>query len=715
MKRLWFVLMCLCLVSPLFAVNLLVNPGFETGTTEGWGPRFGAGAIQVITSNPSPRTGNYCVRDYNRTATWHGIWQSTNWVGKLTPGQIYPASAWVRTNTNEKVTVALTMQENGGNPTPRYINVGTVQADKAQWYLVSGTYTCPSDPTEITFYIEAPGSATCEIYVDDAALGQDDEVLGLPYDPQAAPENVDGTAGTPVEVSPGVYTIDDIVLSFKAGRDLTGANQVNPGIHHHNVYLQYGLPNDANMLLVNYSLPQVSLSDPLQSFALADVVPPIKLKQGTTYKWQVEMVMKDPNGIPYPANSPENIWGSVWSFTTANAVPAITAISDHMLLVDGGTSFTITATNIANNYRWFKVVGNPDTAANGETDDIMLTNTGIYSGTTTKTLVITGAAANGSDDARVYAKAYNGIPGEATTQVSAPSAARWFWAPRLMNLYAFNTVNVVDGVQVTPDLINGYDMKLLSNDTGTDVPSLDAGLPPAPGIAGNASSLKFHNPRSSPADPNNGDAQYAAVSQGWAGAYKDITISAWVYNSGGSNWNRILDYGNDTNNYMMLCVNPGSVNNAVRFAVKVAGTEQTVTTADQAAPVGQWTHVVATLTGSTARIYINGELVVTSTSITNDPITYGPSVNNWIGRSQWGSGDGYFNGKIDQLKIYNYALSTVQIGQDYLADTLKDYVCNRLIYDLGNYDTNGNCLLDLYDFASMAARWLEDDRIYPAK
>jgi hypothetical protein len=715
MRRLLFILMCLCLVSPLFAVNLLVNPGLETGTTEGWGPRFGIGAIEVITSNPSPHSGNYCVRNYNREATWHGIWQSTNWVGILTPGEIYPASVWVRTNTIGKVTVALTMQENGGDPTPRYINVATVQADNTQWYLIEGTYTCPSDPTEITFYIEATGSDSCDIYVDDATLGQDDEVLGLPYDPQAIPENVDGTAGTPVEVSPGVYSIDDIVLSFKAGRDLDEVYTVNPGIHHHNVYLQSDLPNDANMILVDYSLPQVSLEDPVQSFALDDVVPPIKHKPGTTYQWQVEMVMKDPNGIPYPANSPENIWGSVWSFTTATAAPAITAISDHMLLVNGNTSFTITTTNIANNYRWFKVVGNPDTTANGETDDVMLADTGIYSGTTTKTLVITGAAANGSDDARVYAVAYNGVPDEMGTQASAPSAARWFWAPRLMNLYAFETMNVVEGINVTPDTISGYDMRLLSNDTGGDVPSLDADIPATPGIAGNASSLKFHNPRTSPADPNNSDAQYAAVSQGWAGAYKDITISVWVYNNGGSNWNRILDYGNDTNNYMFLCVNPGTVNNSVRFAVKVGGTEQTVTTAANAIPVGQWTHVAATLTGNSGRIYINGELVVTSTTITNDPIAYGPSVNNWIGRSQWGDGDGYFNGKIDQLMIYNYALSTVQVGQDYLADTLKEYVCNRQLYDLGNYDTNGNCLLDLYDFASMAARWLEDDRIYPVE
>lgn len=710
MRRLFLILMCLCLVSPLLAANLLVNPGLETGNTDGWGARFNASAVEVITDNP--HSGNYCIRGYNRTASWHGIWQTQDMRDVTELGIAYTVTLWVRTNLATPTNVAVTMQY--GNPAPaanEYHNIATV-AVGTEWTLIEATYTMlDNESTDATFYVEIPGSNTAELFIDDAFFGQLEEELGLPYDPLVTPENLDKTVGTPVEVSAGVYSINDVVLSFKAGHDPNDVYEVNPAIDHHNVYLQSGLPNDANMLLVNYSLPQNSLEDPNQSFALADAVPPISLKQGTTYQWQVEMVMKDPNGVVYPAGSPSNILGTVWSFTTASAVPAVTAISDHMLLVDGGTSFTITTTNVANNYRWFKVVGNQDTTENGETDDDMLTDTGIYSGTTTKTLVITGAAADGSDDARIYAKAYNGIPGELTTQVSAPSAARWFWAPRLMNLYTFEAVNG----NVTSDSVNGYDMTLLSNDAGPDVPSQDADVPEAPGIAGNTYSLNFHNPRSTPADPNNGDAQYAAVSQGWAGAYKDVTISAWVYNGGGSNWNRILDYGNDTNNYMFLCVNPGTVNNAVRFAVKVGGTEQTVTTAAQTLPVGQWTHVAATLTGSTGRIYINGELSVTSTSISNDPITYGPSVNNWIGRSQWGAGDGYFNGKIDQLMIYNYALSTVEVGQNYLADTAKAYVCNRQVYDLGNYDTNGNCLLDLYDFASMAARWLEDDRIYPAE
>lgn len=590
-----------------------------------------------------------------------------------------------------------------------------------------------------TFYVEAPGSATAEIFIDDVFFGVDDEKAGKPYAPQVAPENIDGSVGTPFEVSTGVYEIRDLTLSFKAGRDTRELEEeeepyeVNPDIDHHLVYLQSALPDDPNLLLIDYPLPQESLDDPNQSLVLADAG--IALRQGTTYQWQVEMVMKDPNDVPYPAGSPNNILGSVWSFTTANAVPAITSITDHMLLVDGGTEFTITTTPVANNYRWFKVVGDVDTAENEETDDVMLMDAGIYSGTTTQTLVVTGAAPDGSDDARVYAVAYNGVPDEIGTEVSAPSAARWFWAPRLVNLYAFDEayeetyeveVEVEEGVfetqertrMVTPDAISGYDMRLLSNDTGPDVPTLVANLPPADGIDGNAYSLLFNNPRANPADPNNGDAQFAEVPEKWAGIYKDITISAWVYNNGGSAWNRIFDYGRSNNNYIMLCINPGTtINNAVRMSVNRNGTEQSVTTPANAMPVGQWTHVVATRTGTTGRIYINGELVVTSNSISNRPVDYQPSdpPRNWLGRSQWGSGDGYFNGQIDQLKVYNYALTTVEAGQDYLADSLKEYVCNRQIYDLGTYDVNGNCLIDLEDFAALAARWLEDDRIYPAE
>lgn len=527
------------------------------------------------------------------------------------------------------------------------------------------------------------------------------------YDAFVTPENEDGSVGTPVLVGSD-WKVNDLTFNFSAGVDPAGVEPLNPAIVKHNLYLQKGAPADPNLYLVG-SVNQTSATDPAQSIGpLSSLVPPVSLAVETAYLWQIEEVIMDSNSVPYPNGHPSNYVSPVWSFVTAGLTPEITGISDHMLTDENGdTSFVIETTVIANNFKWFKVVGEQDTAENAEADDIELSDSGIYSGTATKTLTIMGAASDGSDDAQVYAIAYN------NTTPSAPSAVRWFWAPRLVNLYAFDTTNVVDGNSMTPDIISGYDMALLSNDVGPDVPSLDAGIPTAPGIVSNTSSLKFHNPRAAPADPNHGDAQYGAVAQEWAGAYKDITISAWVYNSGGSNWNRILDYGNDTDHFMMFCVNPGSINNAVRFAVKNgADSEQTVTTPDGALPLNQWTHVVATLTGTTARLYINGNLSATNTALNHDPISFGPTSNNWLGRSQWGSGDGYFNGKLDQLKIYNYALSTIEVGQDYLADTLKEYLCDSENSTLGVYDFNDDCIINLVDFANLAARWMEDDRIH---
>ena len=531
-----------------------------------------------------------------------------------------------------------------------------------------------------------------------------------PYDPVVTPQNPDGSVGRIVKVSedPVVWEVQDVYFNFKAPPDIDEERgyPVNPDIAGHYIYLQIGAPTDPNLYLYDYVV-QVHAEDPYETNPEVSYgpLPNNLLKQATTYQWQVECAVDDGTGNPFKSGDPNNILGPVWSFTTASATPAIVTSPSHTLTdASGNASLTIETGVIANYYRWFKVVGQQDTAENGETDDIMLTDSGIFSGTTTKTLFITGAASDGSDDARVYAIAYNGDPDDRGIP-SAPSAVAWFWYPRLVNHYPFEKTYEVEGVSITPDIISGYDAMLLSNDTGKDIPVLAAGIPE---LEGNFA-LKFDNPRST--DPNSADAQYAEISEGWAGSYSDITISVWVYSSGGSNWNRILDYGNDTANYMFLCVNPGSVNRAVRFAVCVNGTEQSVTSPAESLPDNEWIYVTATLTGSTGRIYINGELVGTNTSFTNKPVSYGPTVHNWLGRSQWGAGDGYFNGMLDDLKIYNYARTTEQIAQDYL-EVKGGWVCNYELYDLP-YDFNNDCIVDLADFAIFAEKWLDSYRIYP--
>ena len=69
--------------------------------------------------------------------------------------------------------------------------------------------------------------------------------------------------------------------------------------------------------------------------------------------------------------------------------------------------------------------------------------------------------------------------------------------------------------------------------------------------------------------------------------YDEITLATWVYWNGGNQWQRIFDFGNDTNQYMFLT--PRSGNNTLRFAIKNGGSEQMVQTSQLA--VNQWVHV----------------------------------------------------------------------------------------------------------------------------
>jgi hypothetical protein len=524
-----------------------------------------------------------------------------------------------------------------------------------------------------------------------ADIGSKDTVF-MPHDPEVLTANADGSSGT---LQPN-FTDVEVTFTFKAALN-TEQTAVNPNVRGHYIYRTNGT-TDPNLYLLDY-VPHVNMSDPAVSYG------PTMLTNaaGKAFKWKVEEAV-DKGGTPAPAGDPNNIKGNEWPFKAVSPTPTIITQPVHTLTTapGGNATFSVVASATANNFRWYRVVGVKDVAG-GETNDVRLTNSGIYSGTLTSTLTITNAASNGSQDAQVYAIAYNGDPGiSGTPQVS--TNAVWFWYPRLVNSYAMESMTYVgDPNGITPDAVSGKDLHMASNDVGKDYPVLDPNV--VSGITG-TNSLKFNNPRGT--DPNIADAQYARINTGWVGGYKDITISTWVYSRGGSNWNRILDFGNSTTANMFVCVNTGSVNRQLRFAVNT-GTEQNVTTANDALPDYEWTFVSCTLAGNTARIYVNGKLVGTNTSFTNDPVTMGTTANNWLGRSQFGSGDGYFNGMIDELKIYNYARTTVQIAQDYQA-VKPGWICNMELTALV-YDFNGDCEVSLQDFAMFAATWLNSNRI----
>jgi autotransporter-associated beta strand protein len=134
-----------------------------------------------------------------------------------------------------------------------------------------------------------------------------------------------------------------------------------------------------------------------------------------------------------------------------------------------------------------------------------------------------------------------------------------------------------------------------------------------------------------------------------------FTFAAWINWNGGANWQRIFDFGNSTTHYLFLT--PSSGSGTLRFAIKNGGSEQIVETS--ALPVGQWRHVALTLSGSTARLYVNGVQAAINNSLSITPANFAPRVN-LLGESQFVA-DPNFDGLMDDVMISDAALSASQI------------------------------------------------------
>ena len=160
----------------------------------------------------------------------------------------------------------------------------------------------------------------------------------------------------------------------------------------------------------------------------------------------------------------------------------------------------------------------------------------------------------------------------------------------------------------------------------------------------------------------NGSSQYVTLPNNLTTNLADFTIATWVYLSGPQGyWSRIFDFGvantfNPTR-YMFLAPAAG----AVRFAITLgtSGGEQHID-GSSIVPTNGWHHVAVTLAGTTGTLYVDGVRVGTNT-ITITPSQLGSTTANYIGKSQW-TGDPYMNGRVDDFRIYNGALSAAQIA-----------------------------------------------------
>jgi len=163
----------------------------------------------------------------------------------------------------------------------------------------------------------------------------------------------------------------------------------------------------------------------------------------------------------------------------------------------------------------------------------------------------------------------------------------------------------------------------------------------------------------------------------------DMTVEAWINADTFQRFGGIVGkYQSASANGFTLRLSPNAPYNTIDFCDVTGSTPLTA---------GQWYHVAAVMQGNTAMIYVNGVLDTSGTPPWTRQANWNPVS---IGGDFVYGGGRYFDGRIDDVWIYNRALSQEEINQtynNYLAAGIymKDSPNNDVSFDPAVSDISG--------------------------
>jgi hypothetical protein len=116
--------------------------------------------------------------------------------------------------------------------------------------------------------------------------------------------------------------------------------------------------------------------------------------------------------------------------------------------------------------------------------------------------------------------------------------------------------------------------------------------------------------------------------------------------------------------------------------------------------IGQWVHLAATFDGNTAVLYLNG------VEVSSGPFSFGGGtdagivIGNNVDEEGWPESPETFNGDLDEVRIYNRALTAGEIA----------YLANADPSPANLYDECLECprVINFWDFAVLVDYWLEE-------
>lgn len=400
----------------------------------------------------------------------------------------------------------------------------------------------------------------------------------------------------------------------------------------------------------------------------------------TTYYWRVDAY--EPNELP--GGTEVVVPGPVWSFTTVPATPVF-SVNPGISAVFPGESAVLSATSdsvspLVESMRWFKV-GTPDVEITMADPDVTIAESA-EGNFTTSTLTI--ANAGQADTGNYYASATN----------------------------AGGVSKSTNGSIIIKKLLAHYPFEGDPNDAsgnGNDGVGLSLGAAPNnilpsyvdEGVVGKAVSL------------SNAYANFIDLPDGFDDFRSGITLNLWAYPTAAGGWANFIQFSNGAPNENIFFCRSGT-STTLHFRTANGTTQNTAINGNAAIALNQWQMFTVTLTPTSAtqgqaRLYKNGlryRYYNTDGSFNTPSVSMPlPNVvtrlNNYIGRSAWG-GDAYFTGLMDEIRIYNYALTDDEIAALYVEDTGAPICRNKPTYDF-----TGDCKENLADFALFAAEWLD--------
>jgi Concanavalin A-like lectin/glucanases superfamily/Domain of unknown function (DUF1929)/Bacterial Ig domain len=135
-----------------------------------------------------------------------------------------------------------------------------------------------------------------------------------------------------------------------------------------------------------------------------------------------------------------------------------------------------------------------------------------------------------------------------------------------------------------------------------------------------------------------------------------FTLEAWVYPSSLAGWRTVIL--KEATNTLAYALYSGNGSSRPAGWAQVGGADYFVNgTANTVA--NTWTHLACTYDGTTLRLFVNGNQVATATGPSALAVSAG--VLRIGGNAVWGE---YFSGRIDEVRVYNRALSASEIQAD---------------------------------------------------